>query len=125
MNKATDIRDAEERRCAALLAQDIAALGDLLADDLVHIHGSGATDDKVGFLHGIEHKYDFHAISRGDLTIRIYGDVAVMTGPLSQTISHKGAAERHDIEAMTTQVWLLTESGWRQTTCQNQFLPRG
>lgn len=125
MSIETEIEALEARRCAALIARDLATLDALLADDLVHIHGNGGTDGKAGYLDGIARKYDFHAVSRGDLTIRSYGDVVVVTGPLSQTLSMKDAEERHQIEAMTTQVWVRAEGGWRQTTCHNQFLPRG
>jgi ketosteroid isomerase-like protein len=125
MSVDAEIRALEARRCAALVSRDIAALDALIGDDLVHIHGNGGVDDKAGYLGGIESKYDFHAVSRGDLTVRVYGDVAVVTGALSQTISVKGAPERHDIEAMTSQTWVRTAGRWRQTTCHNQFLPRG
>ena len=118
------ILELERRRCAALMAGDIAALGELVSDDLVHIHGNGAADDRAGYLKGVADKYRFHDVRRGDLTVRAYGDWAVVTGRLTQTIVVVGSEERHAIEAMTTQTWVRDGDGWRQNTCHNAFLNR-
>lgn len=119
MTAESDLRAAEEQRCAALLAGDEPALAALLADDLVHIHLNGRVDDKAGYLAGFRDLYTFHAIRRGDLTIRLYGAVSVMTGPLIQSIELRATGQRIDVTAITTQVWLKGPKGWRLTTCHN------
>jgi ketosteroid isomerase-like protein len=118
------IEEMEVRRCAALISSDVDALEDLLADDLVHVHGSCAIDDRAGFLRNIADKYVFHAIERGTLNIRLYGDVAIVIGILKQTVSTKGSNERHELEGVTTQTWVRTGGTWRQNTCQNNFAKR-
>lgn len=117
-----EILALEKRRCAALTSHDLAALRDLMADDLVHIHGNGAIDDKAGYLEGVETKYVFHRVERGDLNVRIYGDVAVVIGTLDQTVSVRGIDKRNEIKAITTQTWVRTGAGWKQSTCHNAFL---
>ena len=117
-----EIMRLEKRRCEALTSGDVAALGALMADDLVHIHGNGHIDDKAGYLNGVENKYKFHRVERGDLNVRIYGDVVVVIGPLNQSVSVNGIDKLNDISALTTQIWVRGVAGWKQSTCQNQFL---
>ncbi|WP_373886260.1 nuclear transport factor 2 family protein [Sphingobium sp. CFD-2] len=80
------IRELENRRIAALVSTDLAALNNLLADDLVHVHGNGKIDDKEEYLQGVASKYRYHSIQRGDLNIRVFGNVAIVVGRLSQTV---------------------------------------
>jgi hypothetical protein len=101
-----DLKAAVDRRCTALMADDAETLTALLADDLVHIHLTGAVDDKAGYLAGVREKYGFADLERGPLTIRLYGEVAVMIGTLSQTVRLKATGETRPVLAMTTQVWL-------------------
>lgn len=112
----------EKRRCVALTSGNIEAVRELMADDLVHIHGNGAMDDKAGYLKGIETKYVFHRVERSDLSIRLYGDVAVVIGPLDQTVSVRGIDKLNQIKAIATQTWVRSGAGWKQSTCHNAFL---
>ena len=112
----------EKRRSAALTSGNIEAVRELMADDLVHIHDNGAIDDKAGYLKGVETKYVFHRIERGDLNIRIYGDVAVVIGPLDQTVSVRGIDKLNQIKAIATQTWVRSGATWKQSTCHNAFL---
>ncbi|WP_170162080.1 nuclear transport factor 2 family protein [Paracoccus siganidrum] len=113
------LRDLESRRCAALMGADEAVLAGLLTEDLVHIHLNGHVDDKPGYLAGFRDKYIFRNIERGELTIRIFGDAAVMTGPLIQTIVVRDSGQVIDVRAITTQVWSRDGDGWRLNTCHN------
>jgi len=112
----------EKDRCAALTSGDVEALSDLMADDLVHIHGNGAIDDKAGYLEGVETKYVFHRVERGNLNIRVYADVVVVIGALDQTVSVRGTDKLNAIKAITTQTWVRSGASWKQSTCHNAFL---
>ena len=118
----SEIARLEERRCHALRSGDVETLANLVADDLQHVHGSGKVDNKIAYLDGVATKYRFNRIERGELNIRVYGDIAVVIGPLSQTVSTVGVEGVKNIEAITTQVWRRVEDGWKQNTCQNQFI---
>lgn len=120
-----EIVQLEKRRCDALTSGNVAALGALMADDLVHIHGNGTIDAKAAYLNGVESKYVFHRIERGDLNIRVYGEVAVVIGTLSQTVSVRGIDKLNEISALTTQTWVRGDAGWKQSTCHNAFLSLG
>ncbi|BAI96209.1 hypothetical protein Sj15T_05310 [Sphingobium sp. TA15] len=111
------IRALENRRIAALVSADLAVLDSLLADDLVHVHGTGKIDDKEEYLRGVAGKYKFHAIQRGDLNIRVFGDLAIVTGRLSQTVSLQGNDRLIDVDAIVTQTWIRDKDDWKQNTC--------
>lgn len=117
-----EIMALERRRVEALIAGDVAALEKLMADDLVHVHGNGQLDDKAGYLHGVETRYRFHSVERGDLSVRAYGDVAVVVGPLRQIVSVEGVEKPSRISAVATQTWVRSGGSWKQSTCHMGFL---
>ncbi|MGK2911793.1 MAG: nuclear transport factor 2 family protein [Sphingobium sp.] len=117
-----EIMQLEAERIEALTSGDVAALSALMAEDLVHIHGNGHVDGKADYLDGVATKYRFHRITRGDLSIRVYGDVVMVNGPLSQSVSINGIDKINEISAVATQSWIRTEDGWRQSTCHMGFL---
>ena len=117
------IKQAEERRCAVLMAGDHEALAAMLAEDLVHIHLTGQIDGKAAYLGGVREKYAFRDIARGPLNIRLYGDIAVMTGSLTQKVEVKSTGAVIDVKAVTTQTWLRAGDGWLLNTCHNAALP--
>lgn len=112
----------EEQRCKALTSGDVDALGALVSEDLVHIHGNGHMDGKTDYLYGVANKYKFHSIERGDLKIRVYGDFAVVNGPLQQVVSVNGVDKLNNISAVVTQTWVRDGSTWKQSTCHMGFL---
>jgi ketosteroid isomerase-like protein len=125
MTETTDrqaIIDLEKRRIAALTSCDVQALGALMADDLVHVHGNGHMDDKAAYLEGIRTKYIFHRIERGEMNIRVYGDTAVVVAPLDQTVEVRGNDKRNEIKAVSTQTWVRAGDSWKQSTCHMGFL---
>ncbi len=95
-----EIRRLERQRCEALTSGDVEALGALMADDLVHIHGNGHIDGVADYLKGVETKYIFHRLDRGDLDIRIYGDCAVVVGSVEQTVEVRGIDKRNEITGL-------------------------
>lgn len=113
------LEQAERERCAALMDGDTDALATMLTQDLVHIHLTGKIDDKAGYLAGVRGKYQFRNVERGPLNIRIWGDSAVMVGPLKQQIVVIENGAVHDIRAVTTQTWHRIDGRWQQGTCHN------
>jgi Domain of unknown function (DUF4440) len=112
----------EAQRCAALVEGDVHAIGELLSDDLVHVHGGGSVEDRAAYLAGIAAKFIFHKIERGPLKIRVFSEVAIMTGELKQIVTVRGSGETLELGGPTTQTWILTQDGWRQNTCHNHFI---
>ncbi|QBQ98745.1 nuclear transport factor 2 family protein [Paraburkholderia pallida] len=124
MNNANDVRVADEiarlerARCRALVEADLATLGELVADDVVHVHANGKTDDKPTYLAAVSTQIRFLSATREGLDVRVYGDIAVATGPLRQSIELMPAGQRMEMSIMTTQVWRRQMNAWQQVSFQ-------
>ena len=74
-----DVLAAQDSKFAAQMAGDLAALAEILADDLTYIHANGQPDDKAAFLAGPV-RDGYLSIVRSEGSVRRYGDVAIITG---------------------------------------------
>jgi ketosteroid isomerase-like protein len=108
----------EQARCRALVEADIDSLEKLVSDDVVHVHANGKADDKAAYLRMIEKQIRFLDASREKLDVRVYGGLAVATGPLAQTIEMKESSQRIAMHIMTTQVWAQRDGAWQQVSFQ-------
>lgn len=114
-NLTAELVELEHRRCRAITDADIAALERLNSDDLTYTHTGGQTEDLQSFLSNIA-RYP-REITRGDdLTVRVYGDVAVMTGTLHATFpARDGGGEPIALDSHALQVWIKQLDGWKQS----------
>jgi hypothetical protein len=107
---AEEVRWAERERCRAISEQDWPALDRVLADDLTHTHMQGRVDDKLALFENLRRRP--RTVRRGELMVRVYGEVAVMNG---RQYLDTGDGETEN-EAI--QVWHRSEDGWRQVAFQ-------
>lgn len=71
----------QSARFKAMIEEDIESLEDYLADDLTYTHTTGRTESKSDFLSTIESReIDYISVVPRNVEVRIYGDLAVMTG---------------------------------------------
>ena len=71
----------QSARFKAMIEEDMETLADFLADDLTYSHTTGWTETKSEFLSTVESRsIDYMAIAPSEVEVRIYGDVAVLTG---------------------------------------------
>ncbi|VVE76137.1 hypothetical protein PCA31118_05142 [Pandoraea captiosa] len=103
----------EQQRCRASIAEDFAALSDLLDDDLTFVHSTGYAHDKAQYLAFLAERVKSLDIERPALTYRVLTDTVVCTGPLVQTMQRKTDGSRVDIRALVTQIWVRRASGWK------------
>lgn len=104
----------EARRAEAIGTGDLTALADVLADDYVHVLAPGRVVDKSGYVEMI--RTGPRRPDRGPLTVRVYGDAAVITGDLTNRIGAPGETPRV-IPAFCTQVAARGADGnWRFTS---------
>ncbi|WP_322028588.1 nuclear transport factor 2 family protein [Paraburkholderia sp. J76] len=113
-----EVAALEAARCRALVAADIEALDRLVADDVVHVHANGKADDKAAYLAMVKGAIRFLSAEREALEVRVYDGLAVVTGPLRQSIELTATGQRIDMHVMTTQVWQQQAAGWRQVSFQ-------
>ncbi|MFJ3383187.1 MULTISPECIES: FAD-dependent monooxygenase [unclassified Curtobacterium] len=115
---AAELLDVERRRQEALIAVDLDALDALFDDTLVHIHAPGLTHDKAQLLEHTATRRTYLEITRGDLDIRVVGDVAVVTGPITNRMRAPEGGER-TLAGVATQVLVRDdEHGWRFVSFQ-------
>lgn len=113
-----ELLDVERRRCEALVAVDVDALASLLDDELVHIHAPGVTHSKAQLLEHLATRQPYLNTVRGELAIRIVGDVAIMTGPLTNRLRNPDGSER-TLSGVATQVLRRdAEGAWRFVSFQ-------
>jgi ketosteroid isomerase-like protein len=97
---------------------DFVQLTELVDDQLVHIHATGAIDDKSAYLKLVREGITFLRVERKNLDVQVYGELAVATGRLLQRIVLRSSGEQRDMDVVTTQVWLCRDGAWRQVSFQ-------
>ena len=108
-----EILKLDEARREALVAGDFATLDRLLADDLVHVHGTGLPDGKAHYLRDLRETFAFVEISRGETQVRLYGEAAMMTGPMHHKVRLKADGKLIEMAAYGTQIWECRSDGWK------------
>src|SRR5271156_3164001 len=103
---------AEHKLAAALLANDVNAIGSCLADEWIVVSAKGGIADRAGFL-GVIKSGDF---ARGSLElsesrVRLYGNVAVVTVRLATSGMFYG--KKFDIHERETDVFKWRDGRWQ------------
>lgn len=113
-----EILAVEERRQQALLDVDLATLEDLYDDTMIHTHAPGLTHTKAQMLEHVATRRPYRGATRGDLLIRVIGDVAIMTGRLTNRLGSPDGTER-TVAGQVIQVLRRCEGGtWRFVSFQ-------
>lgn len=107
------ILEAERRRQSALVAVDLAALNELFGEDLIHVHSTGLVHNKTELLRHIEQRRAFLAIELGPLQIRIEGNIAVMTGLITNRMRARDGAGEILMNGFVTQILRRSPEGWK------------
>jgi hypothetical protein len=115
--------EAEHRRGAALVERDFATLRRMIAKDLTHTHTRGATDDFDSYFHFIEHKIDFLQCTRGELKVRMLGNVAIMSGLMHNLVRLRDKETATSTNAQVLQVWEWRSGEWVMLAFQSTSVP--
>jgi ketosteroid isomerase-like protein len=110
---AAELIALEQRRNKALVANDMTLLGTMLADDLTYVHASGKLDTKATLLASIGKDYSYLESERGELSVRVFGDTAVMTGPAKFLLKVSSKPDPVIVPCNVTQVWVRQGGSWR------------
>lgn len=103
----------EDRRIAAAVSGEVDDLLEIFAEDHVHVHGSGKTENRAGLVAAAGLKR-YTEPRRPD--IRCYGDMAILTGPIILRVDRGEGMERHVMFA--TQVARRTGGKWQFVSMQ-------
>ena len=113
---------AHDKRIAATIAGDPAALGALMTDDLSYTHSSGVTESKAEFLAGLKSgKYLYREITPRERRIRVHGDSAIVSGPAHIAIEPGG--KRTEIDLYFSEVYVKQGGRWLMALWQSTRLP--
>lgn len=113
-----ELHAIEQRRQRALVDVDLDTLDELFDDTLVHTHAHGITHTKTQLLEHTAARRPYLDITRGELLIRLVGNVAVITGPLTNLIRTPDGGQR-TLAGVATQVLRRDEhNGWRFVSFQ-------
>ncbi len=115
----SELRKLEQERCRALSEQDWPVLEVILSDDYTHVHTTGRVEDKPTYVKGMKERP--RETSRGDLSVRVYGDSAVMMGTQTNKTDRDGQTGL--MQSQVIQVWVKQASGWKVVAGQNPRLP--
>ena len=107
-----EILGLEKARSDAMVAKDLAVLGPLLAEDLVHIHSSGRVDTKQSLLAGMAEGYGAIRCNYTNVRVRAYGDCAITSGEVVMDVKAKLLGNL-TLDLIFTNVWVRDGSGWR------------
>jgi hypothetical protein len=109
------ITELEERRCRALVAKNIGALAELVADDVVHIHTNGQVEGKSSYLETVTERIDFLEVTRESHKVRHIRETVLTHGILRQQLRLVSSGAIVNMRALVSQVWCQADRGWQQT----------
>jgi hypothetical protein len=112
-----EIGDLEQRRAAAVVHRDVAWLDTMTVADSVRILPTGALETKSELLSELKSgdlRYD--SINVDDVSVRVYGNTAVVTGRSEFRGQRKGTP--FSGRCRFSRVWLKSSSGWQEILFQ-------
>jgi Domain of unknown function (DUF4440) len=101
---ADDALKAEDLRYAAQTSNDFDSMRRLFGDDLVYVHSTGAVDDKASFIERQRSGLHYRAMRRSNVTVRIYGCLAIITGTGSFDVTQKG--QDSTVQLLFHSIWV-------------------
>src|SRR5262245_15140911 len=117
-----EVRAAHAARIAATIKGDVQALGALLTDDMTYTHGSAKIETRQEFLDLIKSGYyQYKAIVTKDVTARIYGDAALLSGLVEVDVISNGQPAQPKLRFL--EVWVKKAGKWQLAAWQSTRLP--
>jgi Domain of unknown function (DUF4440) len=113
---------AEDARFKAQMAGDVPAMQKLFGDDLVYIHSSTVEDSKASFIESIRSgNVKYRKMSRGDIKVRTYGCIAIVSGRSQFEVTVKG--EDRTLNLLYHAIWAKRAAGVQFVSWQATKLP--
>lgn len=123
MTAQQDIQILENRRYRAMVEADVAALNELLADDLIYTHSNAVVDSKQSYIEGIVGKrWAYSAAERPQEKIEVFGDAARVTGHVRLTLKNADGSTR-TVNGRFLNLWLKRNGQWQMAAWQSTPIP--
>lgn len=113
---------AQDRRVAATIAADLAALEAVTAAELTYTHSNAVVESRAEFFEGLRSgKYRYKSVAFDERSVRVLGDAAVISGACRVQV----AAEGRDIDVRLrfTEVYAKEAGAWKMLLWQSTRVP--
>ncbi|GAA4470291.1 hypothetical protein GCM10023189_58610 [Nibrella saemangeumensis] len=112
------VKDAEQKRFAAQVANNFAVLDQVLDNDLTYTHSSGVTDSKQSFIQSLKDgKTKYNAIDVQEQTVRVYGNTAIINGKAAVNVTSNN--ETKNMSLRYTDVYIKRGNDWKLVAWQS------
>ena len=116
------IIDLDKKRMTAMAQKDLAALNELLSDDLVYTHSSARLDTKQSLIGAMESGSTVYtSVVPSDVKAQDLGDTVVLTGSCRITVNAGGRPNSFGVRF--TDVYANNGGRWQMVTWQSTRLP--
>lgn len=123
MSVQEEVSKLEDRRCAAMIGNDLATLESLLADTLIYTHSSAVVDDKAAYIDSIRTgRVRYSRIERFDTRAFHYGDTVITAGRARIDVQVNGV--ERNLNMRYSNVWIKTPKGWQFALWQSTPIPK-
>ena len=117
-----EVLEQEERRWAALIANDIETLDALVHPALSYTHSNAVVDSKDEWIGSLTSgMVDYQSVEREDVALSVHGPTAVITGKATFKVGLPNGGKT--IVARFTAVWVDDGGAWRFFAWQNTPIP--
>ena len=115
------IRTLDEQRIVALTQPDFSTLERMMSDDFTYTHSTGQVQTKAELLADFKSgKRVFKSLKQEDVQVRIYGNVAIVTGRC--TLLGVNAGKDFELPMRFIEVYSNSNGSWQWVTWQSTRL---
>ena len=118
MNSEKEVLGLEDKRFAAMIARDFAALEKMTHDELLYTHSSGVTDTKASWLESMKSgKVKYKSASCSERQVKFFGEVALIRGRAAIEVEIGGQPK--SLRLLFLNAWTRTPQGWKFAAWQS------
>jgi len=116
------IDQVERRRFAAMVAQDVAALEPLLAEELRYVHSNGQRESRAQFLETVRSgRIRYESIDVREIDVRLYDEIGLASGLI--TVGGRSGGQLLQLELRYTDAYVRRDGRWQLVAWQTTRLP--
>ena len=118
MSTEKEMLGLEDKRFAAMVARDFAALEKMVHDELLYTHSSGVTDNKASWLESMKSgKVKYKSVNCNDRQVRFFGEVVLIRGRAAIEVDIGGQPK--SLRLLFLNAWTRTPQGWKFAAWQS------
>ena len=116
------LEQIERRRFAAMVAQDVAALEPMLAEELRYVHSNGQLENKPQFLETVRAgRIRYVSIEVREIEVRLYDDVGLASGLI--LVGGRLSGQALQLELRYTDAYVRRDGRWQLVAWQTTRVP--